>query len=295
MKFFIVTSHGWSASNWTAHALNLNNKVLCVHSARVEIANHKDLQSNYNLKKNINQLQKGYLKRQERSIDELYDEIIAKGEADVYGSVHVLRMRDIPIIINKFGPPIKSFKLANVVRHPVDLVWSGYGQFKDLFLYDINELHWTSGKVVRQALEFSNYIGEKYNLNIGDYEVLSFFGACAVMESLKNDLDAYTIVEKCNNISFQGTFQMEKITTSMEEYKNFCIALDVEEVDELYLNKVFKTGIVNKHKADTIAVNSKERFEIFETWQKEVFSHFFRLHNLKENYEKFGYDFTFIE
>ena len=96
-------------------------------------------------------------------------------------------MRDLPVISEKYGVSTRSFKVVNIVRNPVDMVWSGYGQFKDLFRYDINELHWTTGKVIRQALEFVNYIGKKYNIYIGDFENLAFIGACAILESLKLD------------------------------------------------------------------------------------------------------------
>ena len=295
MTHFIVASHGWSASNWTAHSLNLNEDVLCVHSARAELAEDKKLQSNQNLKKHINQLQKGYFNRQQRSLDEIYNDIEKKGSAKNYGSVHVLRLRDIPIISEKFGLPQREFKLANVVRHPVDLVWSGYGQFKDLFRYDINELHWTSGKIVRQALKFANEIGNKYDLNIGDFEVLAFFGACAVLESLKLDLDAYKQLSKYAFIDYVGTFQMEKITSDKGFYHDFCLKLGLENsVNQAYINQVFNLGIINKHKHDNQKLAGEERFKKFSSWQKEVFLHFFDLHGLKSGYESFGYDFNFL-
>ena len=295
MKNFIVTSHGWSASNWTAHALNLNDNILCTHSARNELAGDKELQSNKNLKKHINDLQNGYVARQARSLDTIYDEIEAKGNTKSYGSVHVLRLRDLPIINEKCGASQRQFNVVNVVRHPVDLVWSGFGQFKDLFRYDINELHWTTGKVVRQALEFSNYIAEKYNLYMGDFENLAFIGACAILESLKFDLDAYSKLDQIKNINFCGTFQMEEITSDKEKYKLFLTQLDLQDyISENYLNEVFKTGIVNKHKHDSKKLTPEERYNQFLPWQKEVFNHFLNLHNLSEDYTNFGYDLKFM-
>ncbi len=294
-KYFIVTCHGWSASNWTAHSLNLNSKIICTHSARNEIAEDKELQSNKNLKKNINKLQSGYKKRQAQSLDAIYDEIECKGASPYYGSVHVLRLRDIPIIYEKFGISQRSFNLVNIVRHPIDLVWSGYGQFLELFRYDINELHWTSGKVVNQALKFSNYIGQKYNLYMGDIENLAFIGACAIMESLKKDIDAYISLSSLKNINFCGTFKMEEITNDPKIYSLFCSQLGLNElISEEYLNKVFSTGVVNKHKSDDQKLSSKERYLSLVPWQKEVFNHFFNLHDLKKPYEKFGYDFTYL-
>lgn len=294
-KNFIVTSHGWSASNWTAHSLNLNNDVTCTHSARNVLANDVEIQSNQNLKQNINQLQTGYVSRQNRSLDELYDQIENLGETEAYGSVHVLRLRDLPVINLAFGEPNRNFKIANIVRHPVDLVWSGYGQFKDLFRYDINELYWTTGKVVKQALNFANFLGDKYKLNIGDYDVLGFLGACAVLESLKKDIDALDQLSFPKKLDFQGNFKMEAITNSKVEFNQFCDSLGLEKfVNEAYLNKVFETGLVNKHRHDSVKLMPAERYSQFTEWQKEAFLYFFEMHNIRESYESFGYSFDFL-
>ncbi|MDA9276926.1 hypothetical protein N9P56_00950 [Flavobacteriaceae bacterium] len=296
MRYFIVTCHGWSASNWTAHALNLNENIICTHSARNELAEDKELQSNKNLKKHINDLQKGYLSRQSRSLDEIYEEIESKGIAKCYGSVHVLRMRDLPIIFKNHGISQRNFNLVNIVRHPIDLVWSGYGQFKDLFKYDINELYWTTGKVVRQALEFSNYIGIKYDLNMGELDNLAFIGACAILESLRFDIDSYSQIENIDNLNYLGTFKMEEITSNEEKYSLFFKRLGlIEYQDNHYIEKVFKTGIVNKHKHDSKKLTPQERYNQFLPWQKEVFNHFFSLHSLKEFYQKIGYNIEFID
>lgn len=293
MGEFIVTCHGWSASNWTAHALNLNPDTTCTHSARNEVASDKELQSNKNLKQHINQLQKGYVSRQNRSLDELYNEIHTKGYTSHYGSVHVLRLRDLPIIHEKFNAPSRNFNLVNVVRNPINLVWSGYGQFRDLFLYDINELHWTSGKVVRQALEFANEMARKYDLNLGEIDTLSFFGACAVLESLRMDLDAKEKISDYSYLHFQGVVQMENITSKRDAFAGMATNLGLEVTHE-YLNNVFSTGVVNPHKKDKKKLTPQERYNEFLPWQKEVFNHFFAMHNLRDSYSGFGYELDFV-
>ena len=296
MSNFIVTCHGWSASNWTAHSLNLHNTVLCTHSARNVPADDKDLQSNKNLKKHINQLQKGYALRQNRSLDDIYDEIESFGENKNYGSVHVIRLRDIPVIHKKYGSPNRPFKIANVVRHPVDLVWSGFGQFKDLFRYDINELYWTTGKVVRSGLEFVNELSRKYNFNAGDFEYLAFLGACAVLESLKFDLDAYQNIDQVEKLDYVGTYRMEDLTKDPEYFKGFFESLLPDEnADPLYLQSVFNTGQINKHKHDNKKLTPEERYDTFEEWQKEAFHYFFDKFGLFDGYSSFGYELEFMK
>src|ERR1041384_1183508 len=133
-EYFIVTSHGWSASNWVAHSLDLHPEIICSHSARNASAGAPDLHDN--LKFDLGRMHAGYVNRQGRPIDESYNEIEQMGDGKYYGSVHLYRLRDLPVLHEKFGPSSRNFSVMNLVRHPVNLVWSGYGQFKDLFRYD---------------------------------------------------------------------------------------------------------------------------------------------------------------
>ena len=292
---FIVASNVWSVSYFATNAFNLNKDVLCFHSARVEIANDENLQSNENLKDNINQLQKGCVNRQNRSLDDLYDEIYLKMESKAYGSFDFLRMRYLPVVFRKYKSTIRNFNIANVVRHPVNLVWSGFGQFKDLFRYEINELYWISEKVVDKALLFCNQIGAKYNLNLGDFENLAFFGAFDVLGSLMKNLNAYRKVKKQENLNFSGTFQMEILTSKVYCFKGFYDKLGILNlVSDDYLEDVFKTGFVNKHKQDSNKLSSEERFNSFLPWQKGVFVHFLDLHQLEMDYKLLDYNFDFI-
>ena len=294
-KYFIVTSHGWSASNWVAHALNLHKDIVCSHSARNALANDKDLQSNENLKVHLNSLHTGYVARQEKNIDGSYDEIERMDEGKYFGSVHLYRLRDLPVVYAKYGNFKREFSLMNLVRHPVNLVWSGYGQFKDLFRYDINELHWTLGKVLNESREFVFSIGNKYELNLGDFENLAFIGAACVLGSLRKDLDAVEKVKVIPQIHFNGYLQMEQVTTDPEAYKKFVATLlPGITPDQNYMDAVFSTGAINKHKHDSKKITFAERYASWADWQKEVFMFYFNKYDLRKEYENYGYDFSFL-
>ncbi|WP_342804680.1 hypothetical protein [Alteromonas sp. M12] len=295
---FIVTSHGWSASNWLAHSFNLNSNIVCTHSARNVLANDTELHSNSNLVKNIHNFHRGYVGRQVLSLDTLYDDIQQLGSAKYYGSVHVLRLRDIPILLKKYGSPQKSFKVANFVRNPVDLVWSGYGQLQDLFTFDINELYWTLDKILNEGKDFSYSLIEKYQINIGEYKYLAFIGACAILSSIKKDCDVYEVVVGTNkNIDFIGTFTMESITQDREKFRQmlFLLTDNSDLATEDYLDKVFDEGVINRHKKDKKKMTSAERYMSFEPWQKETFDYFFGKFELRLPYESFGYDFSYMD
>ncbi|MBU2878011.1 hypothetical protein [Aliiglaciecola lipolytica] len=297
-KHFIVTSHGWSASNWVAHSLNLNEKILCTHSARNALANDAQIHNRDNFIKNLSNFHEGYLNRQESSLDGFYQYIESLGNSDYYGSVHLLRLRDIPILYRKYGPPSRNFKIANLVRNPVDLVWSGYGQLQDLFLFDINELYWTLDKIISEGKNFTYSLIEKYQINIGEYKYLAFIGACAILSSIKKDCDAYELIDRNKtNIDFIGTFTMESITQERESFKQMLSKLTdnsaLTSVD--YLDKVFGEGEINRHKKDSKKITSRERYNSFEPWQKDTFNYFFKKFDLRSKYESFGYDFSYIE
>lgn len=296
-KYFIVTCHGWSASNWLAHALNLHPEIICTHSSRNVIANKKDLQSNENLKKNIHQLHSGYFLRQNRGIDDAYDEIVSYGDAKYYGSVHVYRLRDLPVVFEKYGDYSRNFTVVNMLRDPMSLVWSGYGQFKDLFLYDINELYWTLKKVMDHGQKFVHDIGNRFNINIGETDNLAFIGACSVLLSLKLDIDAIDKVKNIPSLDYRGTIKMEDVTKSEDSISKLLSDLTNNEiyVDQRYLSEVYNTGIINKHKIDKKFISPSERFQTLPEWRKEVLLYFMERFSIIENYEKLGYDLSYLK
>jgi len=295
-KYFIITSHGWSGSNWLAYALNLHPDIICTHSARNIQASEKEMNSDHNLRKNLQSLHIGYLLRQNRKLKESYDFIEALGEAKVYGSVHVYRLRDLPVLYEKYGEFERAFQVMNLVRHPVSLVWSGYGQFKELFRYDLNELHWTSGKVLSTARDFVHRLALKYDLYIGDLENLAFIGAAAVLGSLRLDLDAINKTKKLPKVDFHGHVPMEKITKEPNILKDVVkiLSKDALHAEALYLDQVFNAGVVNEHKNDANKHNAELRYSQFTDWQKETFNYFFNLYNLQESYREMGYNFSFL-
>ncbi|MBW1731454.1 MAG: hypothetical protein JRJ75_11280 [Deltaproteobacteria bacterium] len=295
-SYFIVTSHGWSASNWLAYVLNHHQDIICTHSARNILASKKDMNSDENLRKNIKNLHQGYLLRQNRSLDRCYDEIEKNGKAKCYGSVHVYRMRDLPVLYEKYGAPKREYSVLNLIRHPVSLVWSGYGQFRELFRYDLNELYWTSGKILKTAKDFVFDLAEEYDLYIGDLENLAFIGASAVLGSLRLDFDAEEKLGELPGIYFLGHIKMEDITVSPETLSNVIQILSHQELDadDNYLRTVYSMGIVNQHKNDPNKHNAREKYLKFTDWQKKVFLYFMNLYDLVKPYQRLGYDLSFL-
>jgi hypothetical protein len=291
-RYFIITSHGWSASNWLAYVLNKNPKMLVTHSA----ANLHDKKLENDINSNIKEFHKGYLNRQLVSIDETYNCIESYGKAEIYGSVHLYRLRDIPYLYTKFGISKRNFIVINLIRNPIDLVWSGYGQFKELFKTDINELFWTLGKVVEDK-EYLYSVADKYNIKLGEYKNLSFIGAARVLGSLKLDFD---VVDKVNNIPFidyYGEIKMEDITTQRNALLKLVKMISGNDLmeGEKYINEVFSIGKINAHQKNKKKLSNAEIFNQFTDWQKEVFLYYARKYNIIDQYCKWGYDLSFLK
>ena len=291
MKNFIVTCHGWSASNWLAYVLNQHPKLIASHSA----ANLIDEKLSNDIKDKLKDFHDGYLNRQNRPIDESYDFIESHGDGEYYGSVHLYRLRDLPVQYEKFGNTKRTFQVVNLIRNPIDLVWSGYGQFKDLFKTDINELYWTVGKVLEDK-DFIYHLNEKYDLLVGDYENLAFIGAARVLGSLRLDLDAMEKIKEIPFVHYLGEVKMEDATSRPEVLKELILKITEGEVevDEAYLDAIYSIGKINKHKQDNKKMSAEERFESLADWQKETLMYYLEKYKIIDAYQAFGYDLSFL-
>lgn len=295
--YFIVTSHGWSASNWLAYSLNLNRYITCAHSSAAIIANDPNVFAQGGLRKRIPELRRGYQQRQNRSLRDIYADIQTKQPSPFVGTVHTFRLRDLPIQQNRFSFDDVSYKTVNLVRHPLDLVVSGYGQFKELFLIDIHEFSWTLNKIIREGHDIVSKVCEKHRFNPGDFDKLCFFGACVVLGSLRDDLDALSKIEQENNSpwNFVKTVKMEEITQEPKcleeliESLTGCTGL----VSKNYLCEVFDQGKINIHNQDAPS-GVPNRWRQLEDWQRDAFKLFLQKYSLQDAYEAYGYCFEFL-
>ena len=282
-KYFIVTCHGWSGSHWLATALNSHPEVICCHSALNILADTKTWADD-KLKKTIVPRQNARLRRGVVSTDELFKEVKSYGKAKVYGNVHTLRIRDLPEINSRFRAR-KSYALMNMVRHPVSLVASGAGQLREMMEWDIYALLETSD-AVREEMELALETSEKYGINLCDNDNRAFITACHHQKHLARDHmiapDIPTII-------------MERVVSERAYYAEIFEQLTSKKLkaDDEYLDNVFSIGKLNPHKAGAKKSPEQEYAE-WPAWQKEVFGRIFSRCNLRELYQKFGYDFSFI-
>jgi hypothetical protein len=130
---------------------------------------------------------------------------------------------------------------------------------------------------------------------LGDYEVLAFLGAAAVLGSLRLDLDALDSVCKLPSIDYQGHVQMELVTRDKAVLKNVISKLCGPELSVTpgYLHNVYNAGQINRHRRDKHQLSPEERWDEFNNWQREVFLYFMDHFNIWEDYKKMNYDLSF--
>lgn len=283
---FIVTSHGWSASNWLSYALNMHPEIICSHSA-ANLINTKVANDIRGLERSFH---KAYRNRLEKSIDSSYEKIISSGAASSYGSVHLYRIRDLPYQYDRFSIKDK-YIVFNLVRGPVSLVLSGEGQFRQLFKTDINELHWNLVKVT-DNLDYLYGLADKYDLKLGDDSVLPFVAACRVLDSLKKDIDAEKLIAGIDEFDYRGVIRMEDITLNRECFIDLIKNLLPRDaaITEEYLSSVNQLGLINRHATPIVGKSERQKFTDLPDWKKDVFQHYYNKYALHSQYAGWGYD-----
>lgn len=223
------------------------------------------------------------------SIDEQYDAITKISDTIAYGSVHLFRLRNIPELIKKFWPLRHDYLIKNLIRHPVNFIWSGNGELRELFNYDLFVLNGITGLVLHQRdRAFLENLSRKHNINLAQLDVLSFLGAAANLYNLRLDLGLDLKAEH---------IKMEEITTSPSLFRQVATELTGSHVtiDDEYIDTIFTIGPVNQHKSDNKHLTPEERYETFSPWQKESVNYYLEASGILTNYKDMGYDFSFLQ
>jgi len=277
----IVTCHGWSGSNWMATALNKHPDIIATHSAR-NLLSTGDVQE---LKGTVIERNKARQARASQNAIDILEGIKKFGESKVYACVHTLRARDLERYLSKF-PGNTTLNIANQLRHPLSVIASGVGQLRELIEYDV----FTMNEVINTSCSFSEVyyqICDRHKIEYGNWDVLTAFDACSHLRYLKQDIP---FASKLLNL------QMEKLVSDKDYFHKAVkkIAPNIE-IDNEYLETVFKIGKVNPHHQNKVRLTPAEQWENWPSWMKEMFLFFFNQTGIEEFYISHGYDFSFLQ
>lgn len=213
-------------------------------------------------------------------------------DARVYGCVHTYRLHDF---VDRLPAIVKlrtEFVLANLVRHPVDLVLSGAGEFRHLYDFDIVVLYRNVARVFRRLESFYSEFAERHELNLADLDTLAFCNAARAPYNLRKDLDADTRIPQTTH-----WLRMEDLTANHGAFSRAFSGLTIGalECDAAYLTDVFGTGAVNQHRADGRLASTQEKFETLPEWKQELLEMTISESGIRPAYERMGYNFDFLQ
>ncbi len=287
---FIVCAHGWSGSRWLAHVLHKHPDILCTHSAWNRLAD-SSVFDDKDMHGFARQRKQGWGAR-DQCTDDTLRAIHQHGSASAYGCVHTYRLHDF---LDRLPSPDKAevpFRLANLVRHPVDLVLSGMGEFRALYDFDVVILYRNVARIFRRLESFYWDFAEKHDLNLADLDTIAFCNAARAPYNLRKDLDTHAALDR--DVAW---FRMEDLTGDRSYFADAASTLTSGriEITDDYLHQVFDTGAVNRHRSDGRPATTAEKYARLAHWQRELLDLTITDSGIRPAYERMGYDFSFMD
>ena len=309
VRRFLIASHGWSGSYWLAHVLHAQPGIACVHSSAALPADAADPYSlDAILEKGtladvyarLEVFRNGYRDRATRRPSELCDDVAERfPEAALVGSVHTFRMRDLSNAFDDLGAAglhEDAISVANLLRHPVTLVQSGYGQFRDSMGIDLNEHAWVARRVIETDLHGFEAISARHGVRPGTFDALSFLGACCALVGPARDFGAAQSLAERADVRWLGHMQMERIVSEPDHLAAWIDRLSggALQMSPEGLAAMNSGSGRNRHNRASGGGTVEEVLAGWSDWQRDVFIHCLDLFALRAPYAEAGYDLSMV-
>lgn len=277
-QLFMVTCAGMSGSKWLASSLDKHPEISCNHSA----GRHTIYTRNYTDEEIIDILK---VEREQFDAKILLSDIFTtlQEEKKLGGNVHAFRLYRLKEAIkNDKNCPI--FRLANLVRNPIDVTLSRAAMFTQMCVSD---------KTVRKRVEdtLENNISifkpiiEKYKLDSSDYYVLSFFDAVLGMQKLSDEI-------KENPDVYHIKIEDLKKPEHFIKLVDFLGSGEISTTMEL-ATQITSAPAINSHIKSKVK-STQEKYDCLENWKKETLEIGFKKTDIIGQYKKLNYNFDFL-
>lgn len=305
-RSFLVASHGCSASFWLAHTLNRLPGFACVHSsAALEADDARAYEARDAIERGeladvyrmLQLIRAGYEARHQRSPQQLFESLSQRfADRQAIGVVHSYRLRDLPGHAHPPRADVAPIPVANLLRHPVEVVNSVYGQYLLSFRIDLTDLHWTLGKVVASDLQQFERLAIEHHVCIGDFEPLCFLCACQALRGLRQDFDAIPALADSGAFCFLGNMRKEDLTTQPDLLRQWIgrLAGDDLPISDAALQPAYDGTLLNIHNPQARNSGAQAVHDGWTPWQRDVFALLLDTLQLRTRYESEGYDLSMI-
>lgn len=297
---FLVASHGLSASNWLAYALNHHDDVACRHGMHLALANDRDaldLDLMYQtggigpVLDKVGEINRTGSQIRSSCLPDIYRNLAQSVTARAVGTVHTFRLRDLPARSPEMRAVNPPLIVMNLIRHPVELVASGHAHFQRVLRVNLHELQWTLSKLANHAHDEVEAIARRHGVFPGEPDFYCFAGACMMMRGLALDAEAVDRMGPGSGYEYRGAIQKEAITSDPDVLRSVFDILTRGSAcaDEDYLSSVYRLGAINPHTPAGRSGSPEQTFSGWSDWQRDLFCRLLDRFGLRSFYEKEGY------
>jgi hypothetical protein len=271
VRYFLVTSPGYTATKWFAWSLARHPAVYCNHSAGSE-----RLTGDYDAVELARLAEEKLGQRDRQPLDAFFERLAGvSGAATVAGNVHRYNLSALNRNLERFGAA-RPFDAVNLVRHPLPWVASGARQLARAF---------QGSPRVRSRLRSHQQCHAAMYRTLGappslDAEELAFCYLCGRLPQL---------VAEVRDPSIRHV-RMEDLTTKAWVWSDVTRQLTGLElaVTDAHVRQVFARGPIHRHRDD--GRTPTRVGDDWPAWRRRVFRHWVERSGIVGAYRALGYD-----
>ncbi|VVC76482.1 hypothetical protein AQUSIP_17950 [Aquicella siphonis] len=285
-RYFIIASHGQTATLWLASALNQHQKIFCTHgySYPVESADGRD----HTPEQEQRRIQATNDRFWDLSVHAYLKELEEAASKPVIGNVHAFtigRLLDLLPACPK--ETRRHLTLMNMVRHPVSRTVSTYkcwtNEHDETVIAPFVEKDFNT-----RCNHIIDYLTSRHAIDFNNNRNKNFVACLLVMEDITRDA-RLAEKKKIHNIKYEDiTSDMDylgKITRQLLGWRHKLSASELEQM--------FSQNRINRHNKQQ-AATPDQYFENWNDWQRDGFKFIAQRNDMKNVYSRQGYDFSFL-
>lgn len=279
-NYFLVTSHGQTASMWLAGILNKIPGVYCTHGytyppmqAKLEEITHHDI---YHRERSSKRFERLPLKQYFREISQATD-------APIVGNVLSFYLGRLLDRSSRWQLNNKSLKIINVIRHPITRInstlktWDPHGEGALPPFVPVDFLN--------HCTHIIEYVTKHYKVDVNSSKAKSFIVALLAMQHIARD------VRMAKKISVSNV-KYEDLTRDINVFSDVLSHLTglYSTESKQQINDIFHCDKINAHNKGA-SDDPEIQYEQWEPWQQAAYSYVSRLSDISSTYAEFQYKF----
>lgn len=285
-NYFLITTHGNTASLWLASALNQYPGVFCTHGYDYPFPatgiEPREITAEEQAKRGRVIRERFY----DLSLAEFFHETQSVTSKPILGNVHAYTISRLIKLLPHFSEKHRQrLKIFNMVRHPVTRINSMYKMFVDeegLAFADFVERDFET-----RCEHLRGYLAKYHSIEITN-KVKAFVVSILALEAISSDVmlaNQYGI----ENISFERvTTDSAYFTELLRKIVNLYCEFKPEIAEAIFA----ATPKINRHNNDQ-NLNAQQQYAAWLPWQQDLYRYMVQRMGMNDIYTEFGYELMF--